>query len=196
MKNFNAHFGLFGCLFLATFAGLASKVFSEGTGEVEFLKEKYIVRSADGSQDQEYDSRKIYLVAPDSVKLSIASFGIYERQVSERNISYKLIEESRRIPNRQGILFGFMYEIGLDNLVPGMLATFPLVERYRHPGLRNPEDGRLVKLQETQDMRDVGVARLLYELTYDWEMEPGEWVFEVASGDKVLLKQEFEVYDP
>jgi len=64
--------------------------------------------------------------------------------------------------------------------------------RIRHPKLVNPETKEeFVETTEAKDEWSDELGFDFYTFEFDWEMQLGEWVFEIIHKDKVMCSQTF-----
>jgi hypothetical protein len=102
------------------------------------------------------------------------------------------VEKTNRIPAKKRIRFGISYEI--RNL--GNIKKFPYQWKITHPEMKRP-DGRIstVDVYNMNLLVKNGVAAggNAYLLKYDYEVLPGEWIFEYLYEGKVLIYKRFIV---
>jgi len=101
-----------------------------------------------------------------------------------------ITERTTVITAKKGTVFG----LGL--LVRGSPrgATIPLqvVWRYPEPGLHNPETGITKTVDKYMTQEQLGKETTFYwSLGQEWQLVPGEWVFELWYGDRLLARQAF-----
>ena len=98
-----------------------------------------------------------------------------------------------KIPAKPGIHFGIIFEI--SNL-PDNLKDFEFIAIQTCPPIHRPNG--TVSTGYTQPIKEfVKEGRVVswtgYSFDHDYELVPGEWTFEIKSGDKTLCKQTFTV---
>ena len=101
-----------------------------------------------------------------------------------------------KIPALPGTRFGIRYV--LHGAPTGGYAGIREVWRFPEPGLTNPETGKTFHEQAGRAIVQVTDNEIFsgYALLYDWELVPGTWTFEVWTGERLLLKQLFDVVRP
>lgn len=138
-----------------------------------------------------------------SVQVQIESFGTYQaevkRVVSNPNApsgysneigKTSLIKKTDRIPLRKGLTFGVdVLPIGQNK---GRPVRLKYAWRFPAPGLKNPETGKTSLRDETLGEFVFGDSRIiLYTFDVDFEMLPGQWLFEIWDGEKKLAEKSF-----
>jgi hypothetical protein len=105
-------------------------------------------------------------------------------------------EETDKIPARLGTKFGVKY--ALQGAPEGVYAGIREVWRFPVPGITNQKTGKTSHEQVDRAIVQVTDKEIFsgYALLYDWELVPGIWTFEVWTGERLLLKQRFDVYRP
>jgi len=111
-----------------------------------------------------------------------------------RNVSeMRFIQETREVPARVGVSFGFRYRVVGQN--PGSSVSLKLITRFPPEGLRNPAR------TETQYRDDYMLSPVVgqdtitaYTFEAPWEAVPGVWAFEIWQGNRKLAEQTFNVY--
>lgn len=108
----------------------------------------------------------------------------------------RLESATTKIPALPGTRFGIRYV--LHGAPTGGYAGIREVWRFPTPGLTNPKTGKTFHEQVDRAMVRVTDEERFsgYALLYDWELVPGIWTFEVWTGDRLLLKQRFDVNHP
>jgi hypothetical protein len=108
----------------------------------------------------------------------------------------RMAEATTKIPARKGERFGISYV--LKGVPEGSHAGIREIWRFPEPGLTNPETG--ITTQELVQRKILVVTDNAvfsgWALLYEWELVPGTWTFELWTGDRLLLRQPFEVYRP
>lgn len=101
-----------------------------------------------------------------------------------------LVEQTTRIDARIGTVFGIKYII---EPVEGKFSQ-EYVCRLSHPTLTNPKDGSTFdSIVEKKSDTTGKINSDFFEFEYDWEIEEGEWCFEIVSEETTLLKKKFTV---
>jgi hypothetical protein len=107
-----------------------------------------------------------------------------------------MAEATTKIPARKGERFGISYV--LKGVPEGSHAGIREIWRFPEPGLTNPETG--ITTQELVRRKILVVTDNAmfsgWALLYEWELVPGTWTFELWTGDRLLLRQPFEVHRP
>jgi Domain of unknown function (DUF3859) len=110
-------------------------------------------------------------------------------KVSDHDSS-RLVETTTTVKARKGVVFGFKYEI--RGLRDGEHSGFEM--RVTHPPMKGP-DGRVSTLSQAPTFIDsqAGVAGndLLYKLSQDFEVLPGQWTLEALYQGRVVLSKTF-----
>jgi hypothetical protein len=101
-----------------------------------------------------------------------------------------------KIPALPGTRFGIRYV--LHGASAGGYAGIREVWRFPEPGLTNPKTGKTFHEQLNRAIAQVTDKEIFsgWALLYDWELVPEIWTFEVWTGDRLLLKQRFDVNHP
>jgi len=101
-----------------------------------------------------------------------------------------------KIPALPGTRFGIRYV--LHGTPIGGYAGIREIWRFPAPGLTNPKTGKTSHEQVDRAIAQVTDKEIFsgYALLYDWELVPGIWTFEVWTGERLLLKQLFDVNRP
>ena len=99
------------------------------------------------------------------------------------------LERTDVINPKIGLSFGISYQFEND-LEEAELVDF--VCRIRHPKLVNPisKEQFMVCTEVKEDYNDE-LAYDFYTFEFDWEMQFGEWIFEIIYKDKVMCQQTF-----
>lgn len=108
----------------------------------------------------------------------------------------QLVTQTRTIPMRTGVQFGFQY-IARGRPKFGK-ATLHFVIVYPSPGLRKPGASSPILRDEYDQavyIDDPGSFHG-YKLANDWELAPGDWTFEIWNGQTKLASQTFTLVKP
>jgi len=134
------------------------------------------------------------LAAPSS---RVIEFGIYETEPVASPPTgtpvgrYKLIKQTRRIPLRQGLRFGFCTEIsGLE-----VEGKYTVTEIVRHPLMVQPNGveqtgWNVPRMISVQDGKAYWCQSQVLKEPH--ELVPGKWRFVVGDGDGDFIAEEFE----
>ncbi len=107
---------------------------------------------------------------------------------------YRFQDFTNRIPMVMGTEFGIEYKINTKPKNRPINVT--TIIRFPEPGLKQPR-GRVYKMSKETQRRNIGEPHLHgYGFDEEWEMVPGEWVFEVWHKKAKLVSKTFTVYDP
>ncbi len=106
----------------------------------------------------------------------------------------RFIEFTRDIPASEGLGFGIEYVI---NTVPkGRPIAVTSTIHFPEPGLVRP-NGKTYTTSTERIHTKIGEPTFYgYGFDEDWEMVPGEWVFEIRHKNTLLVKKSFNVYLP
>ena len=108
----------------------------------------------------------------------------------------KLVEQTRRIPIKQGRLFGFRFRISGLNATVGQI---PLELVVTHPKMEKPDGTTSTGYRYTLALKlDKGSVedKTGYRMNENYEMVEGDWVFEYRFMNKPLMVQRFTTYKP
>lgn len=107
---------------------------------------------------------------------------------------YRFQDFTNAIPMQLGTEFGIEYQI---NTKPkGRPIDITTVIKFPAPGLIQPRGRTYLTSKETKRVK-IGEPHLHgYGFDEDWELVPGEWVFEVWHKKAKLVSKTFTVYDP
>ncbi len=137
----------------------------------------------------------------------VVGYGIFESRSASRTAGWRrqappadavegvrFLEFTNEIPAVLGTGFGFQYVI---NSTPrgGRLKVRNVI-RFPGEGLKTPK-GRVYEFSEED--REIRIGRRdFYGYAFDeeWEMIPGDWVFEVWHGQSRLIRKTFTVVEP
>ena len=111
-----------------------------------------------------------------------------------RSRSLSFIEKTTRIPAKRGVRFGVSFVI--QNL--GNMKKIPLQWKIIHPKMNKP-DGTTSTVQIINrkfPVKENGVVTgsNTYLLKYDYEVLPGEWMFEFSHQGQLLFFKKFIIY--
>lgn len=105
----------------------------------------------------------------------------------------RFLEETTRIPAVLGTRFGFRYVV---NGIPKKEKVCIKVRKI-YPGLKDPRNDNLLYSHEYIREHEIGeIYGTGYGFDHDWELVPGEWVFQLLYEGKILGEISFEVYKP
>ena len=143
----------------------------------------------------------------DQIRAEIYDFGIYELQVKEiiiqdasntagyrshvksvKDIVHK--EQTETIPLVKDILFG--YRIRLHGIPEGYSVIVDV--RYRHPPIIGKNGKESLGFTNTGMIKAVNgkyESGVMYRLSEDYEIVPGEWTFDVIYQGKVIATKTF-----
>jgi uncharacterized protein DUF3859 len=135
-------------------------------------------------------------------RIEIIEFGLYDLKTVNKvdapaiasgtlaTTEGKLTKRTTTIPARLGVAFGYTFKIyGSPQGAPVTLRDINIVPE---PGLRNPKTGSPVYREESNYTRKIGdTVRSDYQLSYDWTLVPGKWVFQLWVGDRKMAEQIF-----
>lgn len=103
-----------------------------------------------------------------------------------------LLQETRVIPARVGVEFGYRYQI--TGVEPGSEITLLYV--LKRPPLVHPDTGDISRMDRHEKTSAAGEADFDgYGFEFDWEMVSGEWSFEIYDRDRLLSAQSFTVIE-
>lgn len=150
----------------------------------------------------------LYAQAPQLERIDIFDAGIYCADTVEkvrdpdaptgyRNVvtNIKLLRRTTQVPAQLGTRFGMRYAIvGTPN---GAIVDIRLITRVPPPGLREPANGKVTRVNEYPMAVNIGASGYReYHLEYDWEALPGVWIFELWISDRKLAEQRFTLVRP
>ncbi|MCZ4694701.1 DUF3859 domain-containing protein [Ancylomarina euxinus] len=99
------------------------------------------------------------------------------------------IERTDIIYPKAGLSFGISYRFETDTEVSD-LVEFEC--RIKHPKMINPTNNEaFTEILETKDEWSDELGFDFYTLEFDWEIQFGEWIFEIIHDGKVLASQSF-----
>ncbi|MCF6313624.1 MAG: DUF3859 domain-containing protein [Verrucomicrobiales bacterium] len=127
--------------------------------------------------------------------IEILEFGIFA--VSHENPASfeqpKLISQTAQVPAKIGTAFGFTFKT--KGSPPSSYTELTLESV--HPGLNDPDSDQPIYQNELPITVKLGVNDFhYYILEYDWELVPGQWIFKVKNGDRVLAEKTFTLVKP
>ena len=106
---------------------------------------------------------------------------------------YRFQDFTNRIPMVLGTEFGIEYQI--NSRPKGRPMDITTVIKFPEPGLKQPRGRTYLTSRETKKVK-IGEPQLHgYGFDEDWELVPGEWVFEVWHKKAKLISKTFMVYD-
>nr|WP_320119352.1 DUF3859 domain-containing protein [uncultured Marinifilum sp.] len=90
---------------------------------------------------------------------------------------------------RVGMSFGISYRFECDS-IKAELVDF--ICRIRHPKLLNPiSEECFIETTEAKDCYSDELGYDFYTFEYGWEIQLGEWIFEIIHDGKIMCKQVF-----
>jgi hypothetical protein len=135
----------------------------------------------------------------------ITFYGTYTAQTQKRQASaasptgtetistdFQPREKTDRIRAELNGRFGVQFVV--TGKTPDGFADVIRVRRFPGEGLRNPKTGKT--FNESRGLIRVRLGERQwtgYKFDEDWEMQPGEWVFEIWDGPQRLCRQAFTV---
>jgi len=144
-----------------------------------------------------------------SPRVTILNYGYYEFSGESKRVANPLtstgyvtqgeamlVKKTRRIPVKQGRLFGFRFRI--DNMNKNV-GRIPLELVVTHPEMRKPDGSLSTGYQYSMDLKvSNGVVedKTGYRLNEPYELVEGEWTFEYRFMNRSLIKQTFVTYKP
>ncbi len=84
-----------------------------------------------------------------------------------------------------------------ESLNLGLQNFMPIKERWTHPQLTNPQTN--ITSSSFKDWDEIDFQNTnssyytSYELTHQWEMQPGQWTVELFCDDNLIFTQSFEL---
>ncbi len=100
-------------------------------------------------------------------------------------------ERTDLIHPKLGLSFGISYQFEPDSQ-EGDLVDF--VCRIRHPKLVNPmTKEQVTEISEEKECYTDELGNDFYTFEFDWEMQLGEWIFEIIHDDKIMCSQTFRL---
>lgn len=101
----------------------------------------------------------------------------------------EFLEKTDVIQVKLGLSFGISYQFE-DVSEEAELVDF--VCRIRHPKLENPiSKEQFIETSEEKECYSDELGYDFYTIELDWEMQLGEWVFEIIHDDKIMCSQKF-----
>lgn len=106
-----------------------------------------------------------------------------------------VIKSTDRIPATRGTAFGFTFIVsGKEN------HNIPLIIKCDHPPITNPKTQVTTTSDEWPQQEKVNCSKFLTSTGWifdnDWEIVPGEWVFQVYYNGEKLAEKALTVYRP
>jgi hypothetical protein len=139
-------------------------------------------------------------------RIEITEYGLYELKTVKKSdapgvasgvlliTEGRLIKRTTTIPAKRGVAFG--YTVRLYGSPEGATVTVRDVNIVPEPGLRNPKTGNAVYREEATYTRKIGETfRSDYQLSYDWTLVPGKWVFQLWVDDRKMAEQIFTLVE-
>lgn len=139
--------------------------------------------------------------------VEVLSWGMFEFGSASRHADFsrttagidkvkgvEFVEYTNDIPMEPHVNFGFQYI--LNTAPKGRFIDVTHIIKFPGEGLRTP-GGRVYK-QSTEQL-DIRIGRPTlhgYGFDFDWEMIPGDWVFEVWHRDARLVRKTFHIVPP
>jgi hypothetical protein len=114
----------------------------------------------------------------------------------QRNVvtNVRLLKRTNTIPAQIGTRFGMRYI--LVGSPKDAFVDLRLMTRLPAPGLQEPS-GRTMRANEYAYAAAIGVNGYReYHIEYDWEILPGDWVFELWVGNRKHAEQAFTLVIP
>jgi hypothetical protein len=151
-----------------------------------------------------------FAAAETGVEAKITGCGILKAPIHERVIqtpetpsgfsripdSSEIDVQTNRIPTTIGVIFGFKYSI--KGLTPTNEVVFKKI--VKHPPIQKP-DGTIgteytsLKQHKTSP-KGTFTGFTGYEFDHSYELVPGDWVVELWYGEKKILEQTFQIFNP
>lgn len=104
----------------------------------------------------------------------------------------RLVTETDTIAGEMGTEFGFQYTILGSPEEADVSLDF--VISYPEQGLTNPDNGETIKQSRYSLKKKIGTSEYMgYGFESDWEIEEGDWLFEIWYDGTMLTKQRFAV---
>lgn len=101
----------------------------------------------------------------------------------------EFLERTDTIIARVGLSFGISYQFEIDS-EEEEVVNFEC--RIRHPKMVNPENNKAYfEIIETKDEWSNELGFDFYTFEFDWEMQVGEWIFEILHQGDVKCSQTF-----
>lgn len=105
----------------------------------------------------------------------------------------KLVKETDKIPGTVGTNFGICYIV---NGHPKGEKVVLLV-KLQHPATKNPKTQELRVSDEWKSYKRIGYIHCSgWKFEYDWEIVPGQWIFQLFYEGTKLAEKTFTVYKP
>ena len=99
------------------------------------------------------------------------------------------IERTDVIYPKTGLSFGISYRFETDTEVADLIE---FECRIKHPKMINPTNNEeFTEIVEAKDEWNDELGFDFYTLEFDWEIQFGEWIFEIIHDGKVLASQSF-----
>ena len=106
----------------------------------------------------------------------------------------EFLERTNVIHPTLGLSFGISYQFESDSKEEELID---FVCRIRHPKLVNPiSKEQFIECTEEKDGYTDELGYDFYTFEFDWEMQPGEWIFEIIYNGKIMCRQIFILREP
>ncbi|NOU58617.1 DUF3859 domain-containing protein [Marinifilum caeruleilacunae] len=103
----------------------------------------------------------------------------------------EFLQQTDVIYPKLGMSFGISYEFETESK-ESELVDF--ICRIRHPKLTNPGNKEVfVETSEEKDCFSDELGFDFYTIEFDWEMQLGEWIFEILYDGKVMCSKTFSL---
>ncbi|HLH87249.1 MAG TPA: DUF3859 domain-containing protein [Xanthobacteraceae bacterium] len=135
-------------------------------------------------------------------RIEIVEYGLYDlktiKKVDSPSIASgllvvtegSLMKQTTTIPAKLGVAFG--YTVKIHGSPEGGTVTVRDINIVPEPGLHNPKTGHVVYREEATYTRKIGETfRSDYQLSYDWTLVPGKWVFQLWIDNRKMAEQIF-----
>ena len=136
----------------------------------------------------------------------ILKYGIYtstkvERKEAQNTLSgkrtisseFEFIDTTTQIPAILGTRFGFKFVI--KGSPEGKKIDIRVTTT--HPRMKNPRTGKVGTVNKYNRKARIGIPGYIgFGFDQEWEVVPGEYIFETYYKDRQLLKKAFTVYLP
>jgi hypothetical protein len=112
-----------------------------------------------------------------------------------RQPTLEFVEQTDRIPLRQGVYFGYRYWLKVEPDKSRAELRRVLI----HPEMTLPDGSKVTRSERTLRKKTThGIVASLdgYALTEDYELVEGDWIFQLWSGDNMVVEAKFTTYWP
>ncbi len=109
--------------------------------------------------------------------------------------SSKFVNTTDKVPAKLNTMFGVKFYV---NRTPKR-GEVSYTVKWIHPPLQNPEVGKTITSQTYKGTARAGKddwSSSIYKFDNDWELVPGEWIFQVFFEGRLMAKKTFTVYKP